>query len=217
MPGSVFRVRRMRRLCRAIAPLTAQRQDRFRIVDLGGTAEHWLSVRDIWRPLPVSITIVNRIPQTTDNEALSFTVGDVRDLSALSSKSFDLVYSNSVIEHVGEWEDMQKMAAEVERLADRHHIQTPNFWFPVDPHYRSLMFHWMPDNVKARMLMRRGRGHHPQQPDYLAAFQDLRSVRMLDSSMMSVLFPRSTIRRERFLGMTKSLIAERGLAPSTEA
>lgn len=217
MPGSVFRVRRMRRLCRAIAPLTVQKQGRFRIVDLGGTAEHWLSVRDIWGSLPVSITIVNRIPQAPDNEALSFTAGDVRDLSALSSKSFDLVYSNSVIEHVGEWEDMQKMAAEVERLADRHHIQTPNFWFPVDPHYRSLMFHWLPDNAKARMLMRRGRGHHPQQPDYLAAFQDLRSVRMLDSSMMSVLFPRSTIRRERFLGMTKSLIAERGLAPSTEA
>lgn len=51
-------------------------------------------------------------------------VGDGTRL-AFEDQSFDLVYSNSVIEHLGTWEKQQAFAAEARRVGRGYWIPTP--------------------------------------------------------------------------------------------
>jgi hypothetical protein len=123
--------------------------------------------------------------------------------------SFDLVHSNSVIEHVGRWDDMKAMAQEVRRLAPSYFVQTPYFWFPIEPHCSTAFFHWVPEPMRVSMLLRRPRWHWGQAPDVDTAMHLIESAVLIDHRMLNALFPDATIHRERFLGLTKSLIAVR--------
>src|SRR3546814_2616362 len=70
-------------------------------------------------------------------------------------RSFDIAHSNSVIEHVITWDNMKNFARETRRVAAWHYVQTPYFWFPVDPHFYKLPFyHWLPRPLRAKLLMR---------------------------------------------------------------
>lgn len=133
----------------------------------------------------------------------------MHDLSWLTDKSFDLVHSNSVIEHVGRWQDMKAMAHEVRRLAPSYLVQTPYFWFPIDPHWATAFYHWLPQSIRVSMLMRRPRWHLEKIPDVDTAMQIIESIVLLDYKMLAELFPDALIHRERFFGFTKSLIAVR--------
>jgi hypothetical protein len=99
------------------------------------------------------------------------------------------------------------MARETRRIAPFYFVQTPNFWFPVEPHCSTLFFHWMPVPVRASMLMRRPRGNWGKAPDLPTAMRQIQSNSLLDRRMIAALFPDATIRSEQFLGITKSWIA----------
>src|SRR3546814_10323990 len=67
-------------------------------------------------------------------------------------RSFDIAHSNSVIEHVITWDNMKNFARETRRVAAWHYVQTPYFWFPVDPHFYKLPFyHWLPRPLRAKL------------------------------------------------------------------
>jgi hypothetical protein len=57
------------------------------------------------------------------------------------NKSFDLVLSNAVIEHVGNYEDQIKFINEHERVGKTWILTTPNRLFPVESHTRALFVH----------------------------------------------------------------------------
>jgi hypothetical protein len=135
--------------------------------------------------------------------------GDARDLCHLDDLSFDLVHSNSVIEHVGLWRDQYRMAQEVRRLGPRYFVQTPNFWFPVEPHFRMPFIHWLPEPWRASLVMRRACGFYPLARSCDEAHRILDDARLIDARAMTALFPDAVIERERFAGFTKSLIAIR--------
>jgi ubiquinone/menaquinone biosynthesis C-methylase UbiE len=61
-----------------------------------------------------------------------------------ADKSFDLAFSNSVIEHVGTEENQFQFAAEMARVGKRIYCQTPSRLFPVDPHLTTPFLHWLP-------------------------------------------------------------------------
>jgi hypothetical protein len=63
--------------------------------------------------------------------------------------------------------------------------------------------------MRVSMLMRRPRWHWGQAPDIDTAMRQIQSVMLLDYRMLETLFPDATIHRERFIGLTKSLIAVR--------
>src|ERR1017187_2845994 len=48
--------------------------------------------------------------------------------------AFDVVFSNSVIEHVGDAQSQRAFAREVARVGRAYWVQTPNRWFPVEQH-----------------------------------------------------------------------------------
>ena len=141
--NNIFRKRRIMRL-NALIEQSVARTGRCRLLDLGGTRGFW----DVWRNLVsstgLSVTCVNL---SNDPSAFSGSfplesvVGDACALNHFEDNAFDLVFSNSVIEHVGLWPNKVAFAREVRRLAPSYLIQTPNFWFPIDPHARAPFLH----------------------------------------------------------------------------
>ena len=118
------------------------------VIDLGGTVEAWLRA-----PLrPAAVHVVNLEPQPgTTPDWLTAEQGDACALPpSLDGASYDLVFSNSVIEHVGGHAQRLRFAAEVHRLAARHWIQTPYRYFPIEPHWLFPGFQFMPVDVGSR-------------------------------------------------------------------
>ncbi len=157
----------------------------------------------------VKVTLVNLMAADVNHKGIESVVGDARQLDRFSDRAFDLVHSNSVIEHVGQWNDMASMAAEVRRLVPRYYVQTPYYWFPIEPHARFPFLHWMPEPWRYRILMKRTCGFWPQQPDLGRAVAMIQSAILLDMRQFRYLFPDAKITVERFLGMRKSLLAIR--------
>lgn len=139
-----FRTARGRVLRAHIEDLVNKLGREIEILDVGGRAEYW---NNVGLGGIAHITLMNYDPaeleRTIPDEAM-FTrvVGDARNLSDYKENAVDLVHSNSVIEHVGMWNDMASMANEVMRVGRAGWIQTPAFEFPVEPHFRTLFMHW---------------------------------------------------------------------------
>ena len=108
---------------------------------------------------------------------------------------FDVAYSNSVIEHVVEPSDRRALAEELRRVGGRYFVQTPNRWFPVEPHALLPLVHWLPRRV-GRRLWNLGVSTDPFDETLL-----------LDARELQELFPDATIVRERIGPLTKSLVA----------
>ena len=179
-----------------------------RVLDVGGRMEHWGALFDLWGSKAIHVTLGNlEIDSVTDLRFESIIL-DACDMSRYADNSFDLVYSNSVIEHVGNWSQQKRMASEVRRVAPRHYVQTPNFWFPIEPHFRMPVIHWLPEPWRVRIVKARACGFYPRAADADEARMILDDARLLDFDAMSSLFPDSRIERERFI-TTKSLIAIR--------
>jgi len=201
-----FRVRRFRMLNAAIEGVV-EKNGRCRILDLGGTPTYWATFGNELDWNKVRVTLINLEPQVTTNPSVDARVGDARDVREFADRAFDIVFSNSVIEHVGRWSDMEMMAREVRRLAPTYFVQTPYFWFPIEPHARFPFLHWMPESLRYRIVMKRACGFWHKQPDVGAATQRVQSPMLLDKQQMQYLFPDATILAETFLGLTKSLTA----------
>jgi hypothetical protein len=208
--GNRFRAHRID-LLKQLVTATLQGKDTCSILDVGGTRRFW----DVWhRHIDWSrteITCVNlRSDPASGNGAgapVHMLSGDACDLSWIEPRSYDIVFSNSVIEHVGPWRNMKAMAGEVRRIAPRYLVQTPNFWFPVEPHARTPFLHWLPDPLAYRIVMVRNCGYWPRQQSVSDAVAMVQSAKLIDIAQMKALFEDAEIIRERYLGMTKALIA----------
>ncbi|MGH3057995.1 MAG: methyltransferase domain-containing protein [Gaiellaceae bacterium] len=120
------------------------------------------------------------------------------------NRSFPIVFSNSVIEHVPK--GLQPaFAREIRRVGDRYFVQTPNRWFPIEPHYQMPFVHFLPERVLRALNKRFTMGWRKRGEWY--------ETTLLSASDLRRLFPDATIHRERVLGMTKSLMAVRGQGP----
>jgi hypothetical protein len=207
-PANTFRVNRFRLLKSVIDGQIAS-SGSCRVLDLGGTASYWETFgRDIdWTKVRVSLLNLTATP--VSSPSMESLVGDARHVDAFEDNSFDVVFSNSVIEHVGRWSDMVAMANEVRRLAPVYLVQTPYFWFPLEPHARFPFLHWLPESLRYRIVMQRACGSWQRQEDVGAATERIQSVVLLDKHQMKHLFPDATILSERVFGLTKSLTAAR--------
>jgi SAM-dependent methyltransferase len=122
-----------------------------------------------------------------------FVRGDARALP-FDDGSFDIAYSNSLIEHLHP-QDRVRFASELRRVARRYWVQTPNRYFPVEPHVLLPGFQFLPEGARRR-LWRLGQPRTPYEP-----------IELLTAAELRQLFPDAMIVRERFAGLTKSLIA----------
>jgi hypothetical protein len=189
--------------------LLARLPDPVRILDVGGTPRFW-QVMNFTRP-GVSITLLNEQP-AVEIEGFQYLKGDARDMSQFGHGEFDVVFSNSVIEHVGALADQRAMAAEVRRVGQRYFVQTPNRYFPIEPHFLVPGFQFLPVRVRAEWLARRNVGWYTKAESYEAALAEVSRIRLLSRAEFQRLFPEGRLYRERFLGLTKSFVVYYGWA-----
>lgn len=184
-----------------------------RIIDLGGTNEYW--ERRGWAGRDdVEITLVNLGPQERRHENLHPVIGDATDLADHGDGSFDIAFSNSVIEHLFTFDNQAAMAREVRRVAKAYWVQTPNFWFPVEPHFLVPVWHWLPEEARVAILRRRGVGWAGRCPDPEKAREIVQEHRLMRRRELSRLFPDATMVPERFGGFVKSWTAIGGFPNS---
>ncbi len=190
-----FRSNRMAAFQRTF-PLTPQT----RILDVGGTALNWSLIAT--RP---RITLLN-LPSSGE----ATVAGDGRYLPFRNS-AFDIVFSNSVIEHISAPRDQRRFADEIRRTGRAYWVQTPDRSFPIEPHLVTPFLHWLPERVRgsvARHFTFWSLIERPT-PDrwefYIRHCSE--EVRLLNASELHSMFPEARILRERFLGLSKSLIA----------
>ena len=204
-----LRARRIQPLVRILEEIHSA-HGHVRLLDLGGTPNYWEIIpRQTLEGLNVRITVANLYRSAHRDGDTLFTLikADACDLSSIGDKEFHVVHSNSVIEHVGSRDRMQLFAAEVRRVAERHFVQTPNFWFPVEPHALLPFFHWLPYRLRIALVQKYTLGHWPRQRSREEAEKLLRDNDLLNKREFSRLFPASVIRVERFFGLPKSLLA----------
>jgi hypothetical protein len=203
-----FRARRLALFLTIVDEIIAKKGE-CRILDMGGSIEYWRDLESVWGGRKLAFTIVNLDLSEASDPRYAVHQGDCRNLSNFPDMSFDVVHSNSVLEHVGRWPDMRAMAHEVRRLAPRYFVQTPSFWFPLEPHFRVPFFHWLPEPLRIALVMRRSCGAFPRAETIDDAQRFIEDAILLDARRFKTLFPDGRLERERLLGLTKSLIAIR--------
>lgn len=210
--GSRFRAARAAPLVSMINDVHKIRGE-VRIVDIGGTPGYWkILPENFIESRHVHITMINlpgyAQPVPDEMQAyFSSQEGDGCDLKFANDKVFDIAHSNSVIEHVGDWDRMVRFAHEIRRVAPRYFVQTPNYWFPVEPHFMTPFFHWLPEPMRIAMVRKFNLGGWRRQESLDSAIRVVQDARLLTKPMMQALFPDALIRTERLLFLPKSLIA----------
>lgn len=213
-----FRYRlRMRRL----VPLMRMIEDVHRtkgsvsIIDVGGTRRYWnLLPIDFLDRHRVAVTIVN-LPgdaMPAPEPHFSYAQADGCHLAEVADGAYDIAHSNSVVEHVGDWSRMKQFASEIKRIAPRYVVQTPSYWFPVEPHCMTPVFHWLPKPWRVALVQRFGLGHWARASSVDEAVQIVESARLLDRGMFGALFPAATLLTERFLLLPKSYTVVSGVS-----
>lgn len=172
-----------------------------RVLDVGGTATYWREA-----PVRPRLTLLNLYP--TPAPGAEAVVGDGVALP-FRDGAFEVVVSNSVIEHLGTFARQRAFAAECRRVGRRVWVQTPDRAFPIEPHYLAPVVHWLPRAVQRRVVRWMtpwGLLGRPTQADADAFVAELR---LLSAREVAALFPDCRLVRERVLGLTKSLVALR--------
>jgi len=193
-----FRLRRMREFHQRFR-ITAET----RILDVGGFAFNWSLL-----PVRPRLTFLNLDVPGAAEQGSNWIVGDGR-LAPFRDRAFEIVFSNSVIEHLGSLESQQMFAREISRVGRSYYVQTPNRWFPAEPHLITPLVHFLPKRWQKRLLRNFTVWGLATRASEQECETFLNEVQLLDCQKMKLLFPEAEIRRERFLGLTKSLVAIR--------
>ena len=197
-----FRRRRMAKFVR-----TLDIRPGLRVLDLGGTPSIWQHVA-----VPLDITLLN-LPGTvvhgmfvamlqnphSRQHTIRVVEGDACD-AQFEDRSFDIVFSNSLIEHIA-LARQAAFALEVVRLGHSWWVQTPSPWFPVEAH-TGLPYYWFyPQWLRASVM----RCWRKKLPDWWADY--IGNTRALSRQTMRELFPTGRVMTERFLGFPRSYVA----------
>ena len=184
------------------------------ILDVGGSAfywEHLFFTLDGVKKEDYRITITNiddeqMKKQSSMGGIYNFVKMDARDMSNYKDQSFDSVHSNSVLEHVGGFYEQLQMAKEVRRVGRQYFLQTPNYYFPIEPHFKAFFFHWLPRRARILLVRLFSMGHLPKARDKQSAEEIVDSAQLTTFKQLEIMFPEAIIHREIVFGMTKSFI-----------
>lgn len=173
-----------------------------RILDVGGDPFNWSLL-----PFSPKLIFLNVYPPPTDvNGPKNWVMADGQHLP-FNDRTFDITYSNSVIEHLGNDENQRRFAAECARVGMNYYIQTPNKWFPLEPHLITPCIHWLPRNIRGKLLRNFTLWGLITRPTRTDCERLLNEIQLLDEAQLRQLFQEAHIWREHFIGLTNSSFA----------
>jgi hypothetical protein len=196
-----FRRRRMRRFLALFAPGAETA-----ILDVGGTPFNWSLVAT-----PARVTLLNPAPPRPE-APLPPGLESVRGSGTAlgyADASFDVVFSNSVIEHLGSLEAQRAFARELRRVGRGLFVQTPAKSFPFEPHLLAPLVHFLPRRWQRWLIRWCTPWGWIARPSQAAVDRFLSETRLLSRRELAELFPDCEIQRERFLGLARSYVAVR--------
>lgn len=176
-----------------------------RVLDVGGTQAHW----EMMGELPeIHVTLLNLEKEETSGPQFDSIAASALELP-FADGEFDAIYSNSVIEHLFTWENQVKMADEVRRVGRNYFVQTPNYFFPIEPHWVFPGFQYLPKFTRVALIRRFQLGHMDRIEDRKAAWHQIEEVKLLTVPKMRRLFPDGLVWREKIGPLTKSIVSYR--------
>ena len=192
--------------------------DQMRVLDLGGAAATWLEAK----PHPAEVVLLN-IPWVAERQEREISeagagawmravAGDACDPPAeLRGRKFDLVFSNSVIEHVGGYERRRLFAKWTRELGERYWMQTPNRTFPIEPHWLFPYFQFLPATARAWVTGWWPIGNFTKLRDkpYRERLWNVLEIELVSLAELKLHFPDAEIQRERLGPLTKSYVFKR--------
>lgn len=199
-----FRRRRLAELLKVYPDL-----DSYSVLDVGGRPFIWDLLRQYYQVAPKQLVLLNTASEDMFIEAKGYTV-KIADGCQLpyADNSFDLVFSNSVIEHVGDSAQVAQFAQECDRVGHKIYIQTPNRWFPVEAHFGAAFIHWLPrpwyQKLSCLSLRYLFTYKNPIERDNFE--QEFATTRLLSAHQLHKLFPKKKIVPEKVFGLTKSFV-----------
>ncbi|MBC7162764.1 MAG: class I SAM-dependent methyltransferase [Immundisolibacter sp.] len=206
--AQIFKVWRQKRMVKFEAIIQPRAEDL--VLDVGGYPGTWTT-----RPqLAKRIDCLNLHKVEFDGgrypkHHITTSVGDGCSLT-YDKNSYDILFSNSVIEHVGDWEKQKAFAREVRRVGKRLWIQTPAIECPIEPHFLALFVHWLPVFVRRRLLRWLTPWGWIQRPSQEKIDETIAFTRLLSKKQVKELFPDCVVVTERLLWVIpKSYIAYR--------
>lgn len=207
----VWRQKRFRWFLKEVAPRSTDR-----MLDVGGYPWFWTSKPKVVNSIDVlNIDPVEWDPESAPDHEIRVLTADGCALQA-ADRSYDIGFSNSVIEHVGDWERQKAFAKEIRRVAEVLWVQTPAYECPIEPHYLAPFMHYF--SVSWRKRLTRwftvwGWFGRPTKQEIDSMAEMTRLIRYRE---MKELFPDCQILVERmFWVIPKSYIAFRPRVTST--
>jgi hypothetical protein len=173
-----------------------------RVLDLGGCGAFWESAST----RPAEVTTVNLDPAASTRSWWSHLEADACTLDTRALGKFDLVFSNSLLEHVGGHYRRDQLAAVVHGSADRHWIQTPYRYSPIEPHWVFPALQFLPFEMRVCLTQKWPIGHCVTNSRE-RALVFVSDVELIGKTQMRVHFPQSDIWMERWRGFPKSMVA----------
>ncbi|MCB1119376.1 MAG: class I SAM-dependent methyltransferase [Chlamydiia bacterium] len=180
-----------------------------KLLDVGGTPYFWEEM-GLANEEGIAITLLNSDPAqlTFSKQGTQFEIveGNACHMPQFSDQSFDLVYSNSVIEHVGDYHSQQQMMQEICRIGKQFFVQTPNYYFPIEPHFLMPCFQFLPISWRIFLLRHVTLGWKNCAQDPAKAERDVRSIQLLTQKQFQALCPDAKLYKEELFGLTKSFV-----------
>jgi len=204
---------------KVFSDLTAGLPRPVRVLDVGGAEPFWAAMgasgnrglesgggkeKEGWE---FEVTMVNLHAQETRVPFVRAVTGSALDLSGFRRSDYDVVFSNSVIEHLGSWTNQQRMAREVLNTGLPFCIQTPNRYFPLEPHFLLPGFQFLPRATRIWLASRWRYGSYCRPGDRAAAAAAVDEIRLLTVAEMGTLFPGAKLHLERIGVLVKSVMA----------
>jgi hypothetical protein len=192
--STFFRKRRMQLFLRFLDQTGVESP---KILDVGGSPYFW---EEVDRNL--SLTILNlpgNLEKGESRHEVSYVEGDGCEMHMFGNNQFDIVFSNSVIEHVGDEGRQKQFSDEIKRVGKFFWVQTPSKYFPVEAHSGMLFWWFYPTSLRMFFIDRWKR----KVPDWADMVEN---TLVISRRFLEEQFPKGQITVERFLGIPKSYI-----------